>query len=202
MDATRAYWTTEGDGVAGTPAAVRSTPLDALATEAINIVPPYTDQKVHFVGIAVDETHVYWTERNDHLIRRKTFAAMGDGMPGEVVANDATGAVDLALDATHVYWADEVEFVWRVPKSGGVAREELGRSGEGSLPKTLVVDDTHVYWTLGALGQVHRALKDGSQGGQVDVMASGQGGPLALAQDCVALYWTNEVSQEVMMLAK
>ena len=57
-------------------------------------------------GLAVDATHVYWTNRGDGTVKRMPKG----GAPGEPPTVIATGQVapgPIVVDETHVYWANE-----------------------------------------------------------------------------------------------
>src|SRR5690606_10556633 len=57
-------------------------------------------------GLAVDATHVYWTNRGDGTVMRMPKG----GAPGEPPTVIATGQVapgPIVVDDTHVYWANE-----------------------------------------------------------------------------------------------
>ena len=75
-------------------------------------------------GLAVDEEHVYWTERT-------TVARLSLTDPvavREVVAVGGQGLGDLAIDAMHVYYTDHARGheVWRVSRAGGEPSPAFG----------------------------------------------------------------------------
>jgi len=57
-------------------------------------------------GVAVDATHVYWTNRGDGTVLRMPKLATEETVP-TVLAQSQTGPGPIVLDATHVYWANE-----------------------------------------------------------------------------------------------
>jgi hypothetical protein len=55
------------------------------------------------VSIALDETHVYWTDFVADTVMRRAKS----GGAVETLATSQDGAVSIALDDTHVYWTNK-----------------------------------------------------------------------------------------------
>ena len=143
-------------------------------------------------SIALDDTHVYWTNYDSGVLR-----SWHGGSFRESIAGGQHGASEVALDATHVYWTNTTgDQVMRALKDGTerqtVASEQDGASG-------IAVDDTHVYWTSAAADEVMSARKDGTF---IRVLATGQDGARDIAVDRTHIYWTNPLSFQVMRARK
>lgn len=144
-------------------------------------------------GLAVDGTHVYWSDASVGEIGKIAI----DGSDGQVITTLASGLNNpghIVLDSTHVYWIEETGGVLRkVPKNGGTIITLL--SGLTN-PHALTVDDTHVYWTEGDLldilgsGAIKKMPKDG---GSPVTVASGINGPNDIIVDAASIYWTETV---------
>ncbi|MGE0870481.1 MAG: hypothetical protein AB7P03_18095 [Kofleriaceae bacterium] len=144
-------------------------------------------------GVAVDGTHVYWTDVTSGTIMRrlKSLAA-----PAEVVADGQSQPRWVVVDATHVYWASK-QSVTRRPKSLATPAETIATEGPNSI-EALAVDDTHVYWA--ANPGVRRRVKT-TANPAVDVSADGP--VYALALDGSHVYWATqfEILRRVKTLA-
>ena len=148
-------------------------------------------------GIAVDGTHVYWSDDSVDEIRKIAL----DGSDGQVFTTLASGLNNpghIVLDSTHVYWIEETGGVLRkVPKEGGTIVTLLTGL---TNPHGLTVDDTHAYWTEGVLiptgleppGAIKKITKDG---GVAVTVVSGLNGPSDLIVDTVSVYWTETLGE-------
>lgn len=143
--------------------------------------------------VAVDATHVYWTEyTSGDAVRR---VPLDGGAPQRLALG--LGAGGIAVDATHVYWAENHRlagsgiFVRRVPKGGGVVQTLYADSGTTAVesPQPLVIDDTYVYWVFpGASdGAIMKVPKDG---GAAVTLAAPTWFPYGLAINKTHVYWT------------
>jgi sugar lactone lactonase YvrE len=165
--------------------------------------------------IAVDATHVYWTNEgvldsmppDGSVVRYPLQGGMG---PPEVIADQQATPRSLALDvvdgeAQFVYWATFAEqgTLLRASLVGGPGAVEVLAAGL-ALPNGVALDGTHVYWTNRGDGTVMRVPKDG---GSPEVLAEGQRSPGKLALDDTSIYWVDEGSATagdgaIMRLAK
>jgi len=101
-------------------------------------------------SIAVDSTHVYWTEGYGSDRRVMKVPRSGGGAVS-VLASGQEYPSGLAIDQTHAYWIEEGRRrVMKVPLSGGlpVTIASMQRPGGG-----IAVDAENVYWTTDVFGR-------------------------------------------------
>jgi hypothetical protein len=147
-------------------------------------------------GVAVDGSHVYWSDKDGNAIKRRALSSLGQDVLAEPFATSSAPG-ELALDATTVYWVDDNGEVSAHPKDGGAVT--ILASGQRS-PESLVVDDRYVYWTSYVpSGTVSRVPKTG---GAVEVLATGQAYPYSITQDCGAVYFTNQADFKTGQIVK
>jgi hypothetical protein len=147
----------------------------------------------NIVGIALDATHLYWSENNadGRVMRKGLEAAVGE--PGEVLADVQNLPAALALDATHVYWYEVgAGTVSRVPKAGGTV--EVLATGQ-DMPNGIAVAGGDVFWTTSSGGTVMRVSK---AGGTPMQLATGQDGASTIVAGADRVYWTNRVGDTVV----
>ena len=142
--------------------------------------------------LAVDDTHVYWTERSPGgggFIRR-----VSKHLAGGVVDTIASGgALDdpwaIAVDDSQVYWTELGSGkARRMPKGGG-AISDFVPADPIYMGGDIAVDGTNVYWldtTGSATGRLRRAPKGG---GTVQDLALGLFGPTGLNLTASHVYW-------------
>jgi hypothetical protein len=150
-------------------------------------VTPVTPVGTNTFAVAVDATHIYWTEPSAHRVQRLAFA----GGPIEVVANVGTtkDPRDIVLDETHVYWANfNGGGVQKQPKQGFDPDAPIDLASSAGQLETLDVDDTWVVFGE-ATGYLHKRRKDGSAAGAGQVaLAPTYIGTVALNGNDI--YWT------------
>jgi hypothetical protein len=139
-------------------------------------------------AIALDATHVYWTNADDEdgAVRRQAKA----GGAIETVASTAYPARGLTVDATPVYWTTQWHngVVARRATSGGAA-ETIVADSNGS--QVVAVDATHAYWYAGVGGTtgIWRAPR---AGGTPELFAADEDGQVyAIALDDDHAYWAH-----------
>jgi hypothetical protein len=141
-------------------------------------------------SLAVDRTHVYWTNAGGGggkgAVMRTPLGASPFTAKPEVVAADQDGATSLRVDAANAFWVVGSK-VLKSAKTGGppavVAEVEGNVAG-------IALDDASVYLvaaSAGGDGFVARVAKDG---GAVERLASQQPSPAAIAISGSYLYFT------------
>jgi hypothetical protein len=138
VDDAYAYWTERSPGGGG---AIRRVLKSGGAVQTILSGSSLDDPW----AIAVDETHVYWTELGSGKARRmpKAGGSVSDFVPVQALYQGG----DIAVNTTHVYWTDTTSGadgrLRRAPKGGGTVEDlALGLFGPGGVN----LSNTHVYW--------------------------------------------------------
>lgn len=145
------------------------------------------------VGLAVDETHVYWTDSVPGVIAKTPI----EGGPITTLVARGDKTTGLAVDATHAYWSEWGSGrIGKVLKNGGgiaiLATEQRGA-------RSIAVDDDRVYWVHPPSSTI-RSI--GKNGGAIVTHATGQKHPYALAVDATSIYWANVEGGEVASIEK
>jgi hypothetical protein len=95
-------------------------------------------------SIALDATHVYWTNYNEGTVMSVPLAG---GKP-TTLASGQVAMNDITVDATSVYWTKYVDFgshngaVMKVALAGGTPVT----LASAQTPTGIAVDDTSLYW--------------------------------------------------------
>jgi streptogramin lyase len=134
------------------------------------------------VKVAVDATHVYWTNRGTSTIGRANLDGTG------VNQNFITGAAEprgVAVDAGHVYWTNATGTIGRANLDGTGANQNFITGA--SFPFGVAVDAGHVYWTSNET--IGRANLDGTGVNQNFITAASFA--TAVAVDAGHVYWAN-----------
>lgn len=145
------------------------------------------------IGLAVDDTHVYWTDSLPGVISKTPL----EGGPITTLVARGDKTTGLALDATYAYWSEWGSGrIGKVLKSGGgiaiLANDQRGA-------RSVAVDDGRVYWVHPPSGTIRSIAKTG---GAIATHAENQKQPYSLAVDTTSLYWVNVDSGEVATIEK
>jgi hypothetical protein len=151
---------------------------------------------VQAFGVAVDGTHVYWSEPGQGLIRRLKLSAIGSGEQPETVVSNGESVSELALQGDRVFW-EAGSSIGTALKEGYNQELITLASGESNV-WSLTVDDAYVYWTNEGSSEVRRVSRLGDG---LATLATGNA-PWGIAQDCGAIYWTNSGTRAIEKLAK
>ena len=140
-------------------------------------------------GLAVDSTHIYWTNRDKSTVGRADL----DGSHVNLkLITDAREPNGLAIEQNHLYWAND-------PRSN-VAESTIGRAQlDGSHvqetfiagvhePFGVVADAHSLYWANYAIGTIGRASLNGTHVDQSFIAAgakapegNGESAPMGVA---------------------
>jgi hypothetical protein len=145
VDETTVYWTDARGDLSSAPKSGGPATVLAIGVD----LPASTEVAYWPAGIAVDGSHVYWSDCPLGAPARLRSVAKGGG-PVTTLASDAGGCFSgLTIDATHAYWVD-----WRkstVSMVGLQAAEVTVLATGQSSPVGPVVDETSVYWGVTVL---------------------------------------------------
>jgi hypothetical protein len=167
LDATNLFFADSGKGMIGRVAKTGGATQMLVSGEA------------NVQGLAVDDTHVYWSSFVGNAIKR----ILKGGGAIEVVSA-ASDPRTLAVDSADVFWANQgTGKVLKAPKQGGGPITELNDSTLAVIDD-VKLDGDYVYWGSGApYTNLLRARKD-SSGSPEDVIGWG-GSVIAFDQDYV-----------------
>lgn len=139
-------------------------------------------------GIAVDATHIYWTNFGSGTIGR---ALLNGTNVEESWITGATGPTGIAVNASYVYWTNySANSIGRATIAGGGVNQSFMTGLE--KPGGLAIDSAHIYFTNVSTG--HDIGRATLAGGTIEKeWIKGFGlteGPRALAVDATYIYWT------------
>jgi hypothetical protein len=141
------------------------------------------------VGLAIDDTNVFWDSRDEIVLRCKIGGCTNTPA---VVTSDASLVQGLAVDATNVYWVEQTTpgQVRKAAKSGTTATSTAlftdpapGTAGDFTA---IATDGVDVFWAASD-GKIRRIS---NAGGAVTVVGTGTGTAYRLAVDDQNVYWS------------
>ncbi|MGH7438324.1 MAG: hypothetical protein ACRENE_21790, partial [Polyangiaceae bacterium] len=152
------------------------------------------------LGIAVDDTSVYWVNGGTGADDSAVVKAPIGGGALVTLAAAQIALRSIAVDATSVYWTSEGTAaasyvdgqVMKMPIGGGSAT--VLADGQAGRPWGIAVDAANVYWTARATGA--STSTDGSvlqvplAGGNPTTIAAFQHAPTSIAVNATHVYWT------------
>jgi hypothetical protein len=147
-------------------------------------------------GIAVDGSHIYWTNPKAGTIAR---ANLDGTSPNQSFITGASKPTAVAVNGSHIYWTNSAS---GANGAGTIGRANLdGTSPEQSFitgasnPQGIAVDGSFIYWanagTTAATRAIGRANLDGTSPNQSFVAVTGLSGPSGVAVNASFIYWTN-----------
>jgi hypothetical protein len=201
VDATNVYWVTADCGSA---VVLRRRPKDDPDAAAVVSALPEskTLYSYGFYGnAALDETNVYWV--NKARVNTLPKADVEDAGPLTFFDPDAgTKEHFRALAVADRVYALLGHRVLAATKGGASVTTTVlvdAPAIAAEQAASLILDDTHVYFTQPERGVVARVPR---AGGAVETLASGQAKPSALALDASYIYWGNEGDGAIWRVAR
>ncbi|WP_437531063.1 ABC transporter permease [Sorangium sp. So ce726] len=181
------YWATQ------TPTAVWRAKADGSQALAEQVA---SGERV--IGVAVDATHVYWSEYLARQILRKRKDALGEtaevfaetnGYPSALVL--ANGVVHWVTDGTGAIQSKATDAAPSAPPFTTTVDAQ-------AISKSLAVDDEFVYWTVYENSQGQGEVRRAHLGkGDTITLATGQPYFFEIAVDCGSIYWNvNNIEAE------
>jgi hypothetical protein len=138
-------------------------------------------------GVAIDGSHIYWTNDNDGTIGRANID--GSGINQSLITG-GTNTCGIAVDASHIYWTNNIP-------SGSLGRANIdGGSPNQTLispltfPCGVAVDSQHIYWANRDAATIGRANLDGSSP-DPNFISTGGSTVCGVAVDASHVYWAN-----------
>ena len=136
-------------------------------------------------GIAVDSSHIYWTDIGRKSIGRSNLDGTGANLDFIQYASGQLTSYNIAVDGSHIYWSTNDNWIARANLDGsGVEPNFI----EGHDPRQIAVDSTYIYWANFMTSGIGRANLDGSSPDQNFITTIGQ--PLGVAVHGGYIYWS------------
>ncbi|WP_437623171.1 ABC transporter permease [Sorangium sp. So ce1151] len=143
------------------------------------------------MGIAVDATHVYWSDYLASQILRKTKDPLG--ATAEVFAETNGNPTEVLIAKGVVYWVTDNNGAVQ-SKATSAALDDPPFTytvDNGAIPKSVAVDDEFVYWTVQQNSQGQGEVRRAHIGkGDMVTLTTGQPYFFEIAIDCGSIYWT------------
>jgi hypothetical protein len=156
------------------------------------------------IGIAVDDTYVYWCALGANVIRRRAKTCGGTSTSQTIVSGTAAPHF-IRLDASGLYWTKRTGGLLSWAQVSGTPTEPVwAGSSPGGFMFSPALDDEWVYWRegreepIGGSARIVRAPKNRS--GLLEVLAEDQPSPRHVAVDESHVYWTS--TESVRRIAK
>lgn len=143
------------------------------------------------LGLAVDETSVYWSDnRISGAIR---FSAVTGEGGAQALAIGQDFPLFLAAGADSVYWSNAGGLVLRATKTDGLLTQVASSQGDGPAG-ALALDGGRLVFADQGGGRV---LSVAGDSGDLSVVSDGEGAPLGVGVDADHVYWANSGSGEI-----
>lgn len=187
------YWANYGANATGTT-------IGRANLDGSNVNQSFITGAAGPVGIAIDGTHIYWSNSdgpNNTGTRIGRANLNGTGVNQSFISSTA-GAHGIALTSTHIYWANR-----GVDGTGStIGRANIDGSGVNnnfitgaSGPHGIATDGTYIYWANYNNGTIGRANLDGT--GVNQSFITGESSPAGITVASGHLYWANAGSNAI-----
>ncbi|MBK6530871.1 MAG: hypothetical protein IPF99_15045 [Deltaproteobacteria bacterium] len=143
------------------------------------------DQMIPF-GIALDATHVYWTNQGDGTVHRM----LKDGSAPELLATG--GALAVAVRGGFVYWTGNSNILSRKPVAGGTP-QMLGQLMPTAVQYSTFLSLTSQYAVWGGGTQIGYVALDGTGQRRLAPLPCNGCGANGLTADETHIYWVSRV---------
>ena len=152
------------------------------------------------MGVAVDASHVYWSDFNTGAIGRANLDGTGVD-PRFITGAPPTG---VAVDDAHIYWTNTETTNSQLLGGGSIGRANLDGSGVDQQfipggfifgvaePRGPAVNASHIYWSETS-ATIGRANLDGTgiEDSFIELLGGEPTIPVAVAVDGGHVYWAN-----------
>lgn len=218
LDAGHVYWTNTGplgpDGHGGFEAVNEAGTIGRAEIDgsgnlvAGSVEPEFIKGASNPQGIAVDASHIYWTNHN-HGEEREKFEGVGRAnIEGKEVTQEWTLAADgqphgfncegIALDSKYLYCTQGSATIKAFTLSNPINFYEIYLPAPTSRLEGIAVHAGHLYWTDAGEDAIGRAtLNEAEPLTEVQAeLVRGAGQPIGLALDASNLYWSANQNSE------
>ena len=162
--------------------------------------------------VAVDAEHIYWT--NTGCVDEESRPIEGTGTIGRADLDGAKASIEpefikgasnpqgIAVNSEHIYWANAgglsgVRAIAEAPVEGGVANQELHKTGTGT-PYAVGLSPSRVYFSTDVEGNdfafINKIKFDGSD---EKFLFIGKEGIRGLAVDSEHVYWASQGEEAI-----
>jgi hypothetical protein len=142
------------------------------------------------LGIALDDTTVYWVDYDANTVSRAPKVGGGSAFLYDGGSQALTSPGECAIDATFLYLIDAAADVYRVPLGGGEPILMANNGVLGAAPyMPIALDATNVYY--GMPGAIMRLGKTATGGGTPFVSSVPNADGLAVDPSSGDLYWSD-----------
>jgi hypothetical protein len=209
-DGSKVYWTNQGDGTV----MYLPIPPNGAMPSSVASNPGGGSQNGVPVGIAADGEFVAWTNQTDGSVMAISVSNLGATATMIQPSSTTSGPWGITDDGTNVYWTNKAAgSVVYVPEStisgGGTVTPIIAAIGlNAPMGIASSAYSSNLYWVDNGDGTVWSlpvsSLPAAGQPAATPVaLASGQGGPVAIAMDPSSnVYWTNQTAGTVVGIAQ